>query len=238
MKLGLGNSLGMSGHCSGPMGVPIPAAHAQVLYHWNTGFADSSDNNRNATLNSPVPTIVTSQSVFGGASALVQDRGSIEMPGGSHFHFSDGTPFQLRWRMRPTKLTSSEVWFLSSAVGTGGVGFAIRFRFNYTLMQLLFSGSDPTWNIPALSYNTWYAMLLNHDGAGNYRFYINGTRIGTTSSGSGNNSNNLVRLGEPFDQGNGPFHGYVDEFLLEKHADLQIITASTYEVEELPFVLV
>ncbi len=239
MEMGLGNSLVLSRNCAqlaGPL-LPhqIPSAHAKLLLHFDGAFSDSSVNQR---VYQPVgtPQISTTEKVFGDGSYLSAGSDRIGYQASPDFNFGDNIPTQFSFRIRRTSTPIGENWLGGTQNGNGSVGYTLRARNSWSLLQFISVGAvGGSWNISHAA-GVWAAYRLNHDGAGNYRLYKNGILHGVQNFNITDASRDF-RFGAAWDGGAG-LGGTVDELLIEKHPDLVITTSSIYEVENLPFEIV
>lgn len=244
MKLGIGMGLTNIRGVGKPDGFPIPSAHAKLLLHFDADFADSSIYNRTPTLAGPVPPIIdATQKVFGAGSLFRSanggEDGRLYYPPSTDWNITDSIPFQASFRLRSTTNPINRVFMSNASVGWGSAGFHFSHTWNLASEKIGIASDGAfkaLWPY-VFPLNTWTAHRVNHDGAGNYRWYVNGVLLGvvTPSGLIDNPSGNLVVGARISDTG---FQGNMDEVLWEKQTDLVITTSSTYEVEDKQFVIV
>ncbi len=227
MEIGLGNSLATARGISGPSG--LNPDYVKLRLHFDSDFSDSSIHDRLPTLIGS-STIDTVEKVFGDGS--MKNPGLSDMisfPASSDFNMGDSIPFQLSWRMRRTS-GSQAVFF---AVGNYNNGYILASNGNWTAVEIGSNNAvQGSWPYSVLI-NTWVAYRFNHDGANNYRWYVNGVLLSIKVI------TGMVDASLPFVVGgrltNTGMAGNFDEVLFEKHADLVVTTDLTYEVETTAF---
>lgn len=243
MKLGTGMGLTNIRGVAKPDGVPIPSAHAKLLLHFDSGFADSSIHNRTPALAGATPPIIdVTEKVFGAGSHFrsenLGEMGRLYYPASADWNIADSIPFQASFRLRSTSNPINRVFMSNASTGWGGAGF----HFSHAWAGSEKIGIASNAQFKALwSYvfplNTWTAHRVNHDGAGNYRWYVDGVLLGVvTPSGLIDNPTGNLVVGARISDTS--FQGNMDEVLWEKHSDLVVTTTPTYEVEDKQFVIV
>ena len=237
MRLGAGMGLTKLSGAGGPAGVPIPSAYAKLLLHFDSDFSDSSINSRVATFTG-APLISSTQSVFGEESCRFDsglDR--INYPYSGDFNMGDSIPSQISfWIWTGPGRQNSQRVICATQNEWLQQGYSLAVR-NWSTWGFYTSGIGTEQWTYSLPVNTWAPLRFNHDGANTLRMYANGTLIGAVSRNIADVANGF-RIGSWWDGGNPLVDAYLDEFLFEKHAELEITTSPTYEVEEKPFVIV
>lgn len=237
MKIGTGISSVYSQSVQTPSGPQANPDFTKLLLHLNSDFSDSSIHNRTPTLVGASPPVIdTEEKVFGSGAykSTAIDQG-ITFPASTDFNFADNIPAQLSFRM----FSATGRLGVETFIGTSNwvtPGWLLFSEAGWTALQLASNnGVRATWNY-VFPKDVWTAHRVNHDGAGKYRWYVDGVLLGIRSSA-------LVvdTLAYPMHVGgrhtwDDGITGNLDEVLFEKHADLVITTSSTYEVETSPYV--
>lgn len=147
----------------------------------STTFADYSSSARTITVGGNAQ-IDTAQSVFGGASGLLDGVGdSLSVPQSTDFDFGSGdftVDFRVRWS------TVGKTLFFAKC-GTVG-SYAYAFYYDHAANKLSFwystNGTNESYNpssaTVSFSANTWYHIAVVRNGNA-LRYYVNGTQLGT-----------------------------------------------------------
>ncbi|QIG67362.1 concanavalin A-like lectin/glucanase protein [Rhizobium phage RHph_TM3_3_9] len=180
----------------------------------STSFPDSSSNNRTVTAVADAK-VSTSQSVFGGASAVLDGTGDyLSIPDSDDFAFGTGN-FTIDLRVRVTANSVGGMFCSHENPGTplncyrfyvaatGAVYFQL-----YSANTLVFSMNSATGLI---ALNTWYHVALVRNG-NVFTIYINGVSVATTT-----NTASIPNYTGPLKFGMGPtsnnqfLNGFLDE---------------------------
>jgi len=231
MEIGFGMGLtSFCGKASGPFADPL---FTQLLLHLDSDFSDSSLGDRTPTLVGS-PTVSSVQKVFGAKSYLSTPSNTANFSASTDFNLGDSVPAQVSFRVwsDPAR-ADDEVYFATHSWSGNGYLLAV----NHTDSKLRFSSNSTlkaSWDY-TFPTSTWIALRFNHDGAGTYRYYVNGILLAAVSGVSLTDSTNPFFVGARTPNVTG-LTGYMDEVLWEKHADLVVTTSATYDVEIAPWV--
>ncbi len=209
-------------------------AFARLLLHFDSGFADESVGARPITLSGP-PTIDTAQKVFGDGSMSKAGSDYVSVPASPDWDLGDGVPWQLSFRAISTAVSGAQTLFACTNVawGPGWIIYADH------ALGTLGIGSNASvkavWSYTWPS-GVWLAHRITNDGAGNFRWYINGVLLETAKVVSGivNVIAPLGVAGKPAEPAVG-FNGKMDEVLWEKNSSLVVTTSASYDIETSPY---
>ena len=210
-----------------PLGPPPanPASMAKLLLHFDSGFSDSSTANRVPILTG-APTIDTVNKVFGAGSMVKTSIQSVSYPASTDWFIADAIPWQLSFRVfSATGRLASETFFANAGWAPG---FIFRFQ-NGSLELASNGGSRASWNY-SLPFEVWTAHRINHDGFGNYRWYVDGILLGVKTPGGIVDTTAALNVGRRPDIFDG-FTGNMDEIKWEKDPNLSITIATSYTLE-------
>jgi len=208
----------------------------KLLLHLNTDFSDSALGNKTPST-SGAPLIDTGEKVFGAASmGKTVDDDYVSFPSNHHWDIGDGVPWQLSFRaFNATGRAGAEGMF-STMDSSFGVGWYLYTSDSNTELILASNGVvQATWSY-TWPVDTWVAHRVNYDGAGNWRWYVNGVLLAVKTGVT------IVNLGDQLIVGNRRvgtstgFTGNLDEILWEKGSDLVVTTGSAYTVETAPWI--
>ena len=192
-------------------GLMLDDAFSKVLLHFDgtdtsTTFTDESGKTWTSGGNAQID---TAQSVFGGASLLLDGTGdSIHTSDSADFDFGTGD-FTIDFRLRYNGSPTGTQTFFSQRSGT-------KHEFYYDGSQLYFD-SGPTLGVNwTPSSGTWYHIALVRNG-NNFMFFVDGTQVGTTqvSASATNNLATDAYIGAREDGSNG-LNGWLDEYRISK----------------------
>ncbi|MBC8287641.1 MAG: hypothetical protein H8E42_09250 [Nitrospinae bacterium] len=209
-----------------------PFSMTKLQVHCDSDFSDSSMENNPPTLMG-APAIDTGEKVFGAGSLSRVPADRVTYPASTNWYIADGIPWQLSFRLfSKTGRNALQETFIANA--GWAAGFMLRSQANWTQLQLSSNaGNRATWSY-TFPLDTWTAHRINHDGAGNYRWYVNGILLGViAATGIADALGDLI-IGRRPDHTDG-FTGNFDEVKWEKHADLVITTTEVYAVETAAF---
>jgi hypothetical protein len=211
-----------------------PPSMAKLLLHFDTDFSDSSLANKTPTLTG-TPSIDTGEKVFGTGSLSRMPDDRVTYPASADWFIADSIPWQLSFRLfSKTGRASSQETFFSNA--GWGPGFMLRSEQSWNQVQLAsngFGGSNPKWSY-VFPLDIWTYHRINHDGAGNYRWYVDGILLGVEVPTGFVDTNAPLIIGRRPDHTDG-FTGNMDEIKWEKDPALVVTTTQTYEVETVAF---
>ena len=194
-------------------------SYSKVLLHLNSDFTDESGKTWGTGDGTPV--ISTSISKFGGGSLNLTDGASSISTGTSADFWLDGGNSASSWTI--------DCW-TRFTVETNQGGAIIQFRSNNSNHWEIFKGVSTlefqtttsglgfavSWS-PSI--NAWYHIALVKSGT-NYKFFVNGTQIGSTYTSSAviSNYTGTLKLGTyKNDAGISKFlQGYLDEVRVSK----------------------
>lgn len=234
MKLGTGISPAYSHSVPTPSGPQANPDFTKLLLHFDSDFSDSSIHNRTPTLISG-PIVDTNRKFYGEASMNLPNSSSgLQFPASPDWNAADAIPWQLSFRMFSATGRLSVETFMGTSNWVS-TGWLLHSESSWTVLRLASnSGVRCQWSY-VFPKDIWTAHRVNHDGAGNYRWYVDGVLLGVCV-GSG-----IVDVAGPLYVGRrhtwtDGITGNLDELLWEKHPDLVITTAPTYELETSPYV--
>lgn len=229
MKLGTG--LGLTDARSTSQFPPANPTIKKLLLHLDSDFSDSSIYNKSPSLTG-APTIDTGEKVFGAGSAFKNPNQKITYPASSDWYIADGIPFQLSFRLFSATGRRASLEAIM-ANNSWGAGFGLFSDDSWTTLKLASNGAfKATWSY-TFPLDTWTAHRFNYDGAGNYRWYVDGVLLGVATPTGIADTLGPLYVGSRAD--NDGFTGNIDEVQWEKGPDLVITTGPTYEVESAPF---
>ena len=166
----------------------VDDSYTKVLLHMDgvdasTTFTDESGKTWTAYGGAQID---TAQSKFGGASGLFDGTGDyVDTPDHADFRLDEGSDanswtidFWVRFNGDPTGVANElmgqyvdadNYWRLNKSVNN-----QIRFRIRSGAVNLVDLG--PNWSPAA---NTWYHVAIVKQGTTGYRFFVDGTEVGT-----------------------------------------------------------
>lgn len=159
--------------------------------------------------------IDTAQSVYGGASLLLDGTGdSVSMGGSADFAFGSGD-FTIDFRFRPSSVTGTRIFFDFRPTGTQGF-YPTIYTDGTTLYFFTNSGNRIT-GASVLAVNTWYHVAVARSGT-NTKMFLNGTQEGSTYVDSNTYLNGASRpiVGVSGTDGLTGWAGHVDEMRVSK----------------------
>ena len=228
----LGTGIGLTNRrCSSQFPAANPSI-TKLLLHLDSDFSDSSIYKRTPTPKGSA-SIDAIEKVFGAGSLATANNQAISFPKSIDWNIADGIPCELSFRAfsKPGRRPVLET-FMSNV--DWGLGFGLFSDDSWTTLKLASNaGFRATWNY-VFPLNVWTSHRFNYDGAGNYRWYVDGVLLGVrTPTGIIDGADPLYVGGRTslFDN----FTGFMDEVRFEKHPDLIITTAETYQVQSIPF---
>lgn len=184
----------------------------------STTFTDSSLTPKTVTANGNAQ-IDTAQSVFGGASGLLDGSDYLTVPDSDDWHWGSGD-WTIDFRVR---FNSESVYdtFLSQWPGGGNYGILLAQYANTNTFYLFASSDGTAFTICSVTWNpstaTWYHVAIVRTG-NVVKFFIDGTQIGTnqTLTGSIFNSTATLNIGRTEAGDQHYFDGWLDEFRISK----------------------
>ena len=211
-----------------------PASYGKLLLHLDSGFSDSSNSNSTPLLRGS-PVIDSGQSIFGGASLKKLAGEALEYPVSGGWEIADGVPWQVSFRLY--RVASHQyAAFLFGNHNWGTSGFHLRIE--GTQLKITSNGADRALWTHTIPLETWEAHRVNYDGAGRYRWYVDGLLLGIREpTGISDSTSSALAVGNRVGSGSQAdgWPGYMDEILWEKHADLVIATSTAYVLESTAF---
>lgn len=176
--------------------------------------------------------IDTAQSVFGGASLLLDGSGD-SLVSGTSADFTLGTgDFTLECWVRPANTTSAYRAIIADGLYGSTGGFALYQ--NGTNLEA-WRGGSPAASIiiatSALTASTWQHVAWTRSGSDN-RLFVAGTQVGSTATNSTNFTSTTARIGQV--NSGLFFNGHIDECRITK--GLARYTAN-FTPPSFPFVL-
>jgi hypothetical protein len=232
MDIGIGMSLTTS-QLSGRYASYLKPEHAKFLLHCDSDFADTSYFGNIPTLIG-MPTIDTGIKIFGAGSGLFSITSGVSYPAAPYWNVFGSIPWQLsfRWFSSSARPNGLAMMFTSAVGINGNPGFKMRHLPHASPPQIDLFGTVFTaqWDV-TIPTDVWSVCRFNHDGAGNYRMYLNGSLVSVEINPGGNfDSTSPLNIGVESTGTNGVV-GNFDEILWEKHPGLIVTTDSTYVVE-------
>lgn len=188
----------------------------------STFVADSSDAGASITCNGAA-CIKTVQKKFGSSSLYFDGSNSyLSAPDSDAYNFGSGD-FTIELQMYWSSVGSSCIMQQSN----GTTGYVLKWSLYYHSGRLYLAGHNPSGNpltwisvswTPSAA--TWYHIAVTRSG-NDFRFFVNGTQVGSTSTNSTAlpNSNGLLRIGRFYDtpiSEDANHNGYMDEIRITK----------------------
>jgi hypothetical protein len=168
--------------------------------------------------------IDTAQSVFGGASGLVDGSGDwFSTPNHADFQFGSGD-FAIDLRVRFASITDAILVGLSHFTSTNRT-WILYYDTATSQLQFIYYADGVTGTTKGVSWSpstgTWYDVRVTRNG-NNLRFFVNGTQVGSTQDVTGltmftgwNAAPNLT-IGAAATTGILPANGWFDEVRISK----------------------
>lgn len=196
-------------------------ANVTLLVHGNTTGADSSTKGNTLTATATNATIDTSVYKFGGGSFKNQNNtGNTPTyywyntaPASNSFNFGTGAFTVEFFCIVSSTPRASEGGIVSSEDRSANTGFQVTAR-----GVGLGSGSVGTsWIYDAagwrsvLTDGSWHYVVVQRDGSGNWRIYLDGSLFASGSGSTDNINTNQILVGLAYSNGEYAMNGYVDE---------------------------
>ena len=196
-------------------------ANVTLLVHGNTNGADSSTKGNTLTATATNATINTSTYKFGGGS--FQNTGNSgsapayywynTAPASNSFNFGTGA-FTIEFFCIVTSTPrASEGGIVSTTDRSANVGVQITARG----VQVGNGSSATTLIYDAAGWRTtlidgsWHYVVVQRDGSGNWRIYLDGSLFSSGSGVTDNVNTNQILVGLAYSNGEYAMNGYVDE---------------------------
>lgn len=196
-------------------------ANVTLLVHGNTNGSDSSTKGNTLTATATNATINTSTYKFGGGS--FQNTGNSgsapayywynTAPASSSFNFGTGA-FTIEFFCIVTSTPrASEGGIVSTTDRSSNVGVQITARG----VQVGNGSSATTLIYDAAGWRTtlidgsWHYVVVQRDGSGNWRIYLDGSLFSSGSGVTDNVNTNQILVGLAYSNGEYAMNGYVDE---------------------------
>jgi hypothetical protein len=203
-----------------PVGDPY-WANVTLLVHGNTNGSDSSTKANTLTATATNATINTSTFKFGGGS--FQNTGNTgsapayywynTSPAANSFNFGTNA-FTVEFYCLVTGAPrASEGGVVSSQDRSSNVGFKVSVRG----VQIGNGNSSSTWFYDAagwasvLTNGSWHYVVMQRDGSGNWRVYLDGSLFQSGTGSTDNINTNQIFVGLSYSNGEYAMNGYVDE---------------------------
>lgn len=196
-------------------------ANVTLLAHGNTNGADSSNKGNTLTATATNATINTSTYKFGGGSFQnTGNNGSAPAyywyntsPAANSFNFGTGA-FTIEFFCIVTSAPrASDGGIVCSTDRTSNVGFWIGVRGiqlgnGNTATTLFYDVAG--WS-SVLTNGSWHYVVVQRDGSGNWRVYLDGSLFQSGSGLTDNINTNQILVGLSYTNGEYAMNGYVDE---------------------------
>lgn len=193
-----------------PAGVVGDGVASNLLLHFDGADASTTITDSSPSAHSPTAVgnaqIDTAQSVFGGASLLLDVNDTVTIPDHADWDLGTGD-FTIDFRVRFSTIDGAGA---NNMVNFGATDIRLAVvagsKFRTTLEG---TTTDNSWSP---STNTWYHVAVTR-ASGSLRVFINGTQIGSTQTNNGN-----VAVATSFVIGAAVegLRGWLDEFRLVK----------------------
>ncbi|QIG76741.1 concanavalin A-like lectin/glucanase protein [Rhizobium phage RHph_Y52] len=180
----------------------------------STSFPDSSSNNRTVTAVADAK-VSTSQSVFGGASVVLDGTGDyLSVPDSDDFAFGTGN-FTIDMRVRVTNFGGGGMFVSHENPGTPLNCYRFYVASTGAVYFQLYSANSLVFNINSaagvVALNTWYHIAVVRNG-NTFTIYANGVSVATgTSTASIPNYTGPLKFGMGPTSNNQFFNGFFDE---------------------------
>jgi hypothetical protein len=196
-------------------------ANVTLLVHGNTSGADSSNKGNTLTATASNATIDTSVYKFGGGSFKnTGNSGSAPAyywyntaPAANSFNFGTGA-FTIEFFCIVTSAPrASDGGIVCSTDRSANVGFWIGVRGvqignGNTATTLFYDAAG--WS-SVLTNGSWHYVVVQRDGSGNWRVYLDGSLFQSGSGVTDNVNTNQILVGLSYTNGEYAMNGYVDE---------------------------
>lgn len=196
-------------------------SNVTLLAHGNTNGADSSNKNNTLTATATNATIDTSVYKFGGGSFKnTGNTGSAPAyywyntsPAANSFNFGTGA-FTIEFFTIVTSAPrASDGGIVCSTDRTSNIGIWIGVRGvqfgNGNSATTLFY--DTAGWASTLTNGSWHYVVVQRDGSGNWRVYLDGSLFASGSGATDNINTNQILVGLSYTNGEYAMNGYVDE---------------------------
>ena len=213
----------VSGAVAGGGGDPFYSNVSLLLHldgaNGSTTFTDNSPSPKTVT-RAGIAAISTTQSQFGGASAVFSSAGDyLTSASNADFNF-DGGDFTIEFWMRPNSVTSGATAVLIDRGDFSNFTPWAITQFNGSL-RLVTSVTGSAWMVDIFSASVLTAGAWVHVAAtrsGNvFRLFHNGVQIGTaTAAGTLRTVSLPIGIGRGLGTSTGQYAGYIDEIRLTK----------------------
>jgi hypothetical protein len=196
-------------------------ANVTLLVHGNTNGADSSTKGNTLTATASNATIDTSVYKFGGGSFKnTGNNGSAPAyywyntaPASNSFNFGTGAFTVEFFCIVSSTPRASEGGIVSSDDRSANVGFQVTARG----VGIGNGSSGTSWIYDAagwsstLTNGSWHYVVIQRDGSGNWRIYLDGSLFASGSGSTENINTNQIFVGLAYSNGEYAMNGYVDE---------------------------
>ena len=196
-------------------------ANVTLLVHGNTNGTDSSTKGNTLTATATNATIDTSVYKFGGGSFKNQSNtGSAPAyywyntaPASNSFNFGTGAFTVEFFCIVSSTPRASEGGIVSSEDRSANTGFKVSARG----VDLGSGASSNSWIYDAAGWRTtlidgsWHYVVMQRDGSGNWRIYLDGSLFASGSGSTDNVNTNQIFVGLAYSNGEYAMNGYVDE---------------------------
>lgn len=174
----------------------------------STSFPDSSDSNHTLT---PVgdTQVDTSQSVFGGASALFDPNDRMTIPSSTDFQMGTGD-FAIDLRVRLENLPGVAAWIMG---GLSNLDLDISYYIGAQVLRIWLDVKDYDFSF-TMAADTWYHLLVCVK-TGTLRVYVDGNQIGSDTAVTESIPETGLVLGAQYD-GSPTLDGWIDEMRVLK----------------------
>ena len=196
-------------------------ANVTLLVHGNTNGTDSSTKANTLTATATNATIDTSVYKFGGGSFKNTGNGGSApayywyntAPASNSFNFGTGAFTVEFFCIVSSTPRASEGGVVSSQDRSANTGIYISARG----VGLGNGSSGTSWIYDAAGWRTtlidgsWHYVVMQRDGSGNWRIYLDGSLFASGSGSTNNVNTNQIFVGLGYSNGEYAMNGYVDE---------------------------
>jgi hypothetical protein len=196
-------------------------ANVTLLVHGNTNGTDSSTKANTLTATATNATIDTSVYKFGGGSFKNQSNtGNTPTyywyntaPASNSFNFGTGAFTVELFCIVSSTPRASEGGIVSSMDRSANVGLSITARGvgvgnGSTGTSLIYDAAG--WRTTLID-GSWHYVVVQRDGSGNWRIYLDGSLFASGSGVTNNINTNQILVGLTYSNGEYAMNGYVDE---------------------------